>query len=110
MKPISDVWNTMRAFYEARHEPESMRPLAEWYWRTLLMTSLVLLCAILVYGTMSFFTVLRTLSEGDTLRRDPPPEILNKKQLSDFLSAYAQREQAFESAKQSATSIGDPSR
>lgn len=110
MTSFTDMWNTLRAFYEARHEPENMRPLAEWYWRALLVVSLAALCAILAYGTWEFVGALRKVSRGDSLRRDPPPEILSKKELADVLSAYDARQQEFESLKRSATSIGDPSR
>ncbi|TSC63178.1 MAG: Cu2+-exporting ATPase, partial [Parcubacteria group bacterium Athens0416_74] len=43
MNSLTHIWNSLSAFYEARHEPENMRPLAELYWRVLLVSALVAL-------------------------------------------------------------------
>lgn len=110
MTSLASLWNTLRAFYDARHEPENMRPLAEWYWRVLLTASLLAICGILIYGTLGFVGVLRKLSAGELRRRETPPEVLSKKMLTDFLVAVDARQDAFESAKRSVTSVGDPSR
>lgn len=107
---FTDIWRTLRTFYEARHEPENMRPLAEWYWRTLLVLALFSLGLILVYGTWEFFTVMRKLHAGSELKRSEQPVLLTRKDLTELLAAYEAREAAFEAAKRGRPSVADPSR
>lgn len=110
MSFLANIWNSLRNFYEARHEPENMRPLAEWYWRTLLTFAFSAIFLIIGYGAWGFFGVLNKLSEGDSLKRSDPPEVLSRAELAKILSAYSERQAAFDAAKQSRTTVADPSR
>jgi len=110
MTSINTTWTKLRAFYEARHEPESMRPLAEWYWRGLLSFSLFAIALILMYGIWEFVAVIRNLGAGDSLTRSAPAEILNRKDLDEALGAFQTRRSEYESAKSSPISAPDPSK
>lgn len=110
MTSFSDITGSLRQFYEARHEPESMKPLAEWYWRSLLMVSTMALVLILAYGAWVFVEVLQRLSEGDSQRRASTRDILSKKDLADTLAAFRARQEEFDTLKRAATSVPDPSR
>lgn len=94
-------------YYTARHEPESMRPLAEVYWRMLLLIGLVLVVGVLLYGASEFFGVIANLS-SDGPAKSRPAATLNRNQLQDTLQALHQRTQNFDAPP--ATTIPDPSK
>lgn len=110
MRFFTDIWDTLRSFYESRQEPEYMRPLAEWYWRTLLSVALVALFSILAFGVWKFYNVTRILSAGADSRPSRQPEVLSKKDIADILTAFSERQARFEAAKDARTVIPDPSR
>lgn len=110
MSFFTDIWNTLRTFYEGRHEPENMRPLAEWYWRTLLSVAFIALWVVIAYGVWEFYDVLRKLSAGQNLRPSEQPQLLSKEQLSEILAAYEAREGRFISEQGTPPQIADPSR
>lgn len=110
MKSLTHIWDVVRDFYAARHEPEHMRPLVEWYWRSLLSLCAVALGGILLYGFWNFIAVVRMLNAGDALTRSEAPEVLSKKDLIDFLQSFEDRKARFETVKKTATSPADPSR
>lgn len=110
MSIFSNIWSAMRSFYESRHEPEYMRPLAEWYWRVLLTTALFALIIIVLQGVWGFYGVMRKLSAGDTVRPTRHVDPLSRKDLSAMLQRMSEREAAYESAKRGRPSVSDPSR
>jgi hypothetical protein len=110
MNPFNAILRTARDFYEARHEPEHLRPLIEWYWGTLLTVSVAALAGIVLWGMWTFFAVVRNLNAGEGLARAEAPEVLNKKTLTDFLAAFEERKSRFDALKKSATAPADPSR
>lgn len=87
-----------------------MRPLTEWYWRTLLMCALIAIVGIVMYGTGEFFGVLSNLNSAGGASRSTPPNILNRKQLTDTLAAHEARLNAFVEAKNNRQVYTDPSR
>ncbi len=110
MNNFTDMWNTLRSIYESRHEPENMRPLAEWYWRTLLSFALFAIVLVLAFGVWEFYTVTKKLNAGDSLRPAEQPEVLTKKDLAGMLDAYGEREARFDTAKNTRPTVADPSR
>ncbi len=110
MNMITNIWNSLRAFYEARHEPEYMRPLAEWYWRVLLTIVFFALIAIVIYGVWEFYAVMRKLSAGAGSRPARQVELLNREELRSILERMNEREVTYEASKRGRPSVSDPSR
>ena len=107
---FTSIWQTLLDIFEARHEPEKMRPLAEWYWRILLTIALFALAAVMVYGVWEFYGVMRKLAAGANRKHSETPVLLNRKELTELLAAYSARTNAFDAAKAARASIADPSR
>ncbi|MHB1087076.1 MAG: hypothetical protein ACYCZ0_05005 [Minisyncoccota bacterium] len=110
MSSLAHIWNSLRTFYEARHEPENMRPLAELYWRVLLISSLVALAGILSFGVWEFIGVTQKLNAGAGLKSSEQSDILTRKDLSEILDLYRARQAEFDAAKASRATVPDPSR
>lgn len=110
MNSLTHIWNSLRTFYEARHEPENMRPLAEVYWRTLLVSALVALVGILSFGVWEFIDVTHTLSAGADLKSSEQSDILSRKDLTEMLDLYQARQAEFDAARGSRAGVPDPSR
>jgi hypothetical protein len=107
---FSNIWHTLRDFYAARHEPENMRPLAEWYWRVLLTIGFFALVFVVVYGVWEFYGVMRKLTAGANRKHSEIPSLLNRKDLVDTLAAFEARVAEFEAVKKEKGSVVDPSR
>lgn len=110
MNFLTDIWRTLRTFYEGRHEPENMRPLAEWYWRTLLLVAFVSLWVVIAYGVWQFYGVLQKLNAGQNVRESRQPELLSREQLVQILDAYGARQARFVDEQETRPSLTDPSR
>lgn len=110
MNSLTHIWNSLSAFYEARHEPENMRPLAELYWRVLLVSALVALVGVLSFGVWEFIGVTQKLNAGAGLKSSEQADILSRKDLAEMLGLYRTRQLEFETAKGNKTTIPDPSR
>lgn len=110
MSAFTDIWNRLLAFYAGRHEPENMRPLAEWFWRTLLMLCAIAVVAILAHALWSFFGIMQKLSASQAVPASRQPELLSKAELQEFLASYAQRASEFEAAQTRRPTVVDPSR
>lgn len=110
MKSLTNIWNRLLEFYAARHEPENMRPLAEWYWRTLLTVTLFGLIGILVFGVWDFYAIMRRLSAGQNLKPSEQPALLSRAELQELLTAFEKRSASFEAAKSGSAGVSDPSR
>ena len=104
---FTSLFNDLKMYYAARHEPESMRPLAEVYWRVLLLVGLVMVAAVLLYGASEFFGVIANLS-SDGPAKSRPAATLNRNQLEGTLRALQGRRQNFDALP--ATTIPDPSK
>lgn len=110
MNSITSVFASLRAVYEARYEPENIRPLVEWYWRVLLTGSLLGIIGVLAYGATEFFGVLGNLNDAQSVSRGTPPLILNRAQLADTLTKHKTRLDALEAAKGQQQQFADPSK
>ncbi|MFA7309438.1 MAG: hypothetical protein WC050_00885 [Candidatus Paceibacterota bacterium] len=90
MTYFKNIWDQLRALYEARNEPESVQPLAELYWRLLLSLSVVCVFGIFAYGVSEFVGVLGNLSSASSASLNPPVS-LDRKQLEALLAAFEAR-------------------
>jgi hypothetical protein len=110
MNFFTDIWDSLRTFYASRYEPEYMRPLAEWFWRVLLTVALFSLIAILFYGVIQFYGVMRKLSVGEGAKPSRQVDLLSREELANTLELLAEREVSYEAAKRGRSGISDPSR
>jgi len=108
MTTYTELWNTLRALYEARNEPENIRPLADIYWRLMLSCGLLLIVIAIGWGVWVFVAALSDLSSAspDTSSR---PAALDRNQLQAVLAAYQARGQALTAEESQTTHIADPS-
>jgi hypothetical protein len=91
MSSLTNIYRQLRELYDARHEPEHIRPLAEIYWRILLLTSVLCIALILAYGVSEFVTVLGKLGSGGSAGSSTPV-VLDRNQLTEALDAYRDRQ------------------
>jgi hypothetical protein len=105
---FTSIFKDLQSLYSARHEPENIRPLAEAYWRLLLMIGLAMVIGVLIYGTGEFFGVISNLSAEDPSNTPSASTALNRTQLQKVLTSVSERQQRF-SAPQTAA-IFDPSK
>lgn len=103
---FTSLFKDLRDLYSARHEPENMRPLAEVYWRLLLMIGLVMVALVIAYGIWEFVGVMNNLSSTDPSK--PASATLNRSQLQNVLTSNRERQQRF--ATPQVTGITDPSK
>ncbi len=99
MSISSNITAQLRALYEARHEPENLRPLAEAYWRMLLSLAALSIVLVLVYGIWVFVGVIQNLSSAGGGLKTAPQTSLDRKQLAGTLQAFDARRSQFESVK-----------
>ena len=104
---FTSLFKDFQSLYAARHEPENMRPLAEVYWRMLLMIGLVMVIGVLIYGTTEFFGVMNNLSAADSSNA-PASTALNRPQLQSILSAAHDRQMRFDTPQNALAT--DPSK
>lgn len=109
MSIFSELWHELRASYAARHEPEKIKPLADLYWRLLLVLTLILIVSVLIWGVFKFIDVVTTLSTAPA-GSGTPPVALDRKKLETALEAYAARQHDFNQLKVAPASYPDPSR
>jgi len=106
---MNTLYKKFLGLYEYRHEPESVRPLAEIYWRLLLFVAVACVAAILVYGGSKFVAVLNKLNSGSG-KNSSFPVVLNRLQLNSTLKGFeAHRAQAGVASKGGAV-LDDPSK
>ena len=104
---FTSIFKDFQSLYAARHEPENMRPLAEVYWRALLMIGLIMVIGVLAYGTSEFIGVMSNLS-AENPSNAPASTALNRPQLQSILSVAHNRQMRFDTP-QTATPT-DPSK
>lgn len=105
---FTSIFSDLKAFYAARHEPENMRLLAEVYWRLLLSIGLLLVVAVLMYGTWEFIGVISNLSADDPAKTPSSAAVLDRNKLQNTLSAAHARQQSANTSQN--TTISDPSK
>lgn len=105
----SSFFSSFRELYAARHEPENVRPLAEAYWRALLVLSALLIIGILFFGAWEFASVMRKISTSSN-GNAPKVDVLDRTKLEDTLAKFAERQSTYEAAKGKKPGLSDPSR
>lgn len=110
MKTFNVIWRRIRDLYGGRYQPEGLRPLAELYWRSLLVVSFFAIWFAILYGIWDMTGVLSTLAASpDT--SPPPPSTLNKMTLDALVQEFDFRQQGFDSfTPATAPAVADPSR
>jgi len=99
----------IRDLYDARHEPENTRVLADLFWRVILVTTAFCIVAIIAFGSWQFITVLERLASAQR-PEGTPPAALDRSELQAALTAFAQRETAYAELIARPVSVSDPSR
>ncbi len=110
MKFHSDILGNARAAYEARHEPEGLRRLSDFYWRAVLITAFLVLIFVFLYGIWGLLRVLNDLGTT-TGTSTPPPPTLNRATLNATVREFELREKQFNLLKTTrGATVPDPSR
>lgn len=110
MSIFTDMLKRMRALYETRLAPERLRPLAEMYWRFLLVVALLSIIAILMFGVLEFVAVLEDLGSAQSAGSSASPVALDRSKLESTLTAYQAREAEYQSIQESPGAFADPSK
>jgi hypothetical protein len=104
----SKMFQGLSDMVASRHEPEGMRALSSFYWRTLIVTALVVLAAVFSYSIWGLLRVLNNLgaaSGASTL----PPSALNRVALEEVVRGFEKRQEQFELLKRNrVVTIPDP--
>lgn len=100
----------IREAYAQKHRPECVRVLADFYWRVLLSSAVLMVLIFTAYGVRQAYSVIG----GGAAARVPvvtqPVPHLNKAKLQDALTAFGEREVRFNALKTAPQKIADPSR
>jgi hypothetical protein len=101
---------TFKDLYEARHEPENLRPIAELYWQTLLLSSIVGAICVIVFGIWEFSSVISIVSRDTTGGGAQEVSPIDRTQLDRTLTQFAERAANYELAKPVVPAVTDPSK
>ena len=102
--------DSFKELYEARHEPENLRPIAEAYWRTILVLFVVATGLVIFFGVWQFSSVISTMSSAsDTATAQQKPAI-NKEELEALLAKFDERRANYDLAKTVFPVVVDPSK
>lgn len=100
--------DTFKELYEARHEPENLRPIAEVYWRTLLIVALAAVALVILFGIWEFSSVLSTVTAANTDGAGQQKPAIDRAQLERALNAFSERKANFEMSKGLVPVVTDP--
>lgn len=111
MNPSPNIIVRLRSLLKNRNQPECMLVLAGLYWRTLVITALVIALGLVAYGTSQFFSVLGTV-ETDTAGQSALAHTLfDHAKAQTIVDAFAARGARYQSVLDgSLTRVADPSR
>jgi hypothetical protein len=101
---------SFKQLYLARHEPENLRPIAEMYWRGLLVLSVCAVAAIIVFGLWEFSLVMGKISKASSGAGAPAANVLDRAKLEATILEFSERRAEFELAKKGTAAVPDPSR
>lgn len=110
MKYFTHAWRKARALYEARAEPENLRPLADIYWRGLLLSTLAAIVGVFLFGLWEFVAVVESLGASPEANKLTPQAILDRSYLEDVLGAYDERHTEYQAIQNAAVTTPDPSK
>ncbi|QQG37986.1 MAG: hypothetical protein HYS26_00305 [Candidatus Kaiserbacteria bacterium] len=107
--PGMHTWESVRYAWDFRHEPESLRALAGFFWRTLLAAAAAISLAI---GLWSASMLISIVTGADSIGLSPQGSgvaPLNRMQLRSVLDTFDLRATNYQSL-QSSPQITDPSK
>lgn len=105
-----NITKKLRGMYENRYEPESLRALADVYWRGLLVVALVVAMCVVAYGIWSLLRILDDLGKTPDTTPRPTP-VLSRSALNSTLQAFDTRSTQFDSFKKNPPAApSDPSK
>lgn len=107
---MTDSHGTFKELYEARHEPENLRPIAELYWRVVLLTSITAAIGIIAFGVWEFSAVMRTITTTTSGNATQQPPAIDRVQLEKALVDFSERRANFELGRAMVPSVADPSK
>ncbi len=110
MNISNDIWSELVARYEARHEPEQLRPLAETYWRGILTLSVACVVGALGLGVWQFVTVVENISSAQSAASVSTPSVLDRNKLKAVLNQYDDRAASYAEIQSYFTTVPDPSK
>lgn len=99
----------LKELYAYRHEPENLRPLSEFVWRTQLVLLVIGAVVVLIFAGNVFWGVLETLGSA-AAGPARQPTVLDRAALQNTLHLIEERSIEFESKKTAPTLVVDPSR
>ncbi|MBP9757451.1 MAG: hypothetical protein KBD06_02535 [Candidatus Pacebacteria bacterium] len=107
---MKDNHDTFKELYEARHEPENLRPIAETYWRVLLFSSLIAAVGIILFGIWQFSSVMTTISSTSSGSAAQQAPAIDRAQLEEVLVQFSERRANFELGRTMVPVVADPTK
>ncbi len=102
--------DTFKELYEARHEPENLRPIAEAYWRGVLLLAVIASGLIIFFGIWQFSSVTSTMSAASETATAQQKPVIDEDQLEKALIKFQERKANFEMGKGVVPSVADPAK
>ena len=110
MKIFGSIFSRTKTPCQNKQEPEYVHTLAEQFWRTVLVCSALVVLFAFVFGVFNLMTVVQevSISAKPTVATSTPT--IDRKKLMQTLDGFKKREILFDTFKNQATPIEDPSR
>lgn len=105
-----DNHGSFKELYEARHEPENLRPIAELYWRVVLLCAVCAAGGVIAFGFWQFSSVMSIMSAASTNVTSQQVEPIDRTQLENALTSFSERQANFELGKNTVPAVTDPMR
>lgn len=102
--------DTFKELYEARHEPENLRPIAELYWRVVLLCAVCAAGGVIVFGFWQFTSVMSIMNSASTNVTSNQISPIDRTLLEESLNAFALRRANFELQKNTSPAVTDPTK
>ncbi len=102
--------DSFKELYEARHEPENLRPIAEVYWRTILVAAIAAAGLIIFFGIWQFSTVISTMSSASQTATAQQKPAIARDELEAALLKFEERKANYELGKSVVPAVSDPSK
>ncbi len=102
--------DSFKELYEARHEPENLRPIAEAYWRAILLAAFIATGFIIFFGIWQFSSIISIMSSASETATAQQKPAISKEQLDSTLVQFDERKANFEMGKKIVPAVTDPSR
>ncbi len=101
---------SFKELYEARHEPENLRPLAELYWRVVLLVAVIASGLAICFGVWEFSSVTTTMSSASEQGTSQQTAAIDKAKLEEVLVKFGERSANFEMGKTITPEVTDPAK